>query len=79
MLSSSAEGVIRGEETDAALEARGRATLERHGWKVDYVAIRDDADDDRPRGAHNRIVYAAATLGSTRLIDNVDVRRAEHG
>ena len=47
--------------------------LERSGWKADYVEIRRRADlaparaDDR-----EKVVLAAARLGATRLIDNLE-------
>jgi pantoate--beta-alanine ligase len=62
----------------AALERAACDELERRGWKPDYVAIRDGdslrtpAPEDRPR-AGSLIVLGAAKLGTTRLIDNVDV------
>jgi len=70
-LGSVSSDVILGKSSYADLEARGRAELEQHGWKVDYVAIRDDLEGKRTPA--NRIVLGAATLGTTRLIDNVDV------
>ena len=62
----------------ANLEAAGRMELARRGWKVDYVAIRHGLAlrIPHPEGYDHPnllIVLAAATLGSTRLIDNVDV------
>jgi pantoate--beta-alanine ligase len=71
-LSSVANEVIHGKGNLAELEATGRAELERHGWKVDYIAIRHDLEG-RGQVPLSRIVLGAATLGTTRLIDNVDV------
>jgi pantoate--beta-alanine ligase len=70
-LSSISSDVVLGKSSYADLEARGRAELEQHGWKVDYVAIRDDLEGNR--AGVNPIVLGAATLGTTRLIDNADV------
>jgi pantoate--beta-alanine ligase len=72
-LSSVAAEVALGKRNFAELEASGRAELERHSWKVDYIAIRDDLEGSglAPR---TTTVLGAATLGTTRLIDNVDVR-----
>ena len=70
---------IAGGRTDYAnLEAAGRAELARHGWKVDYIAVRNGIGlrIPHPEGYDHPnllIVLAAATLGATRLIDNVDV------
>jgi pantoate--beta-alanine ligase len=69
-LSSVADEVARGKGNVAALEKNARAQLERRGWKVDYLAVRDDLEGGTPA---SRIVLGAATLGTTRLIDNVDV------
>lgn len=70
---------IAGGRTDYAnLEIRGRAELASRGWKVDYIAIRHGLGMriPHPEGFDHPnllIVLGAATLGSTRLIDNVDV------
>jgi len=58
----------------AALEENAMDSLKQRGWQPDYVAIRRQADlmlpsiDDRAL-----VVLAAARLGTTRLIDNVEV------
>jgi len=70
---------INGGRTDYAnLEAACRRELARHGWKVDYIAVRNGIGlrIPHPEGFDHPnllIVLGAATLGSTRLIDNVDV------
>jgi len=71
-LSAVARESASGKSSDADLEKRGRAELEQNGWKVDYVAVRDDLEQRGQRSPRNRIVLGAATLGTTRLIDNVD-------
>jgi pantoate--beta-alanine ligase len=78
-LSAVARESASGKSGDADLEKRGRAELEQNGWKVDYVAIRDDLEQPGQRSPRNRIVLGAATLGTTRLVDNVDTlsRRSE--
>jgi pantoate--beta-alanine ligase len=74
---------IAGGRTDYAnLEAAGRADLARHGWKVDYIAVRNGIGlrIPHPEGFDHPnllIVLGAATLGTTRLIDNVDVIKKE--
>ena len=62
----------------AKLEAQARAELAKHNWKVDYIAIRHSAAlrIPHPEGHDDPnllIVLGAATIGTTRLIDNVDV------
>jgi pantoate--beta-alanine ligase len=63
----------QGEQDLARLERMATDVLEKHGWRVDYVAIRSrhtllpPAQDDR-----ELVVLAAAHLGHTRLIDNLE-------
>jgi pantoate--beta-alanine ligase len=50
--------------------------LAHHGWKPDYIAVRRQADLLPPsNGERKLVVLAAARLGKTRLIDNVEVER----
>jgi pantoate--beta-alanine ligase len=56
----------------AALEQGARESLAAAGFKPDYVSIRQRADLQLPTPeATELIVLAAATLGTTRLIDNI--------
>ncbi len=73
-----ADDIARGRTDYANLEASARSELARHGWKVDYIAVRNGIGlrIPHPEGFDHPnvlIVLGAATLGSTRLIDNVDV------
>lgn len=53
------------------------AELSRHGWQPDYVAVRRQADLRAPTEVDRElVVVAAARLGRTRLIDNVEVTLA---
>ena len=75
-----ADAIVAGRSDYANLEASGRAELSARGWKVDYVAIRHGLAlrIPHPEGFDHPnllIVLGAATLGATRLIDNVDVIR----
>ncbi|MFM7569480.1 MAG: pantoate--beta-alanine ligase [Betaproteobacteria bacterium] len=57
----------------AASADRARATLEQRGWQVDYLTVRRRADLQMPRSSSDSLVIlAAAKLGSTRLIDNLE-------
>ena len=74
-----ADAIDGGRHDYANLEGEARAELARHGWKVDYLAIRHGLAlrIPHPEGYDHPnllIVLGAATLGTTRLIDNVDVR-----
>jgi len=73
-----ADEIAAGRHDYANLEVSGRAELARRGWNVDYVAIRHGLGMriPHPEGYDHPnllIVLGAAGLGSTRLIDNVDV------
>lgn len=50
--------------------------LTKHGWQVDYVSVRN-ALTLEPASAQDKclVVLAAAKIGSTRLIDNIDFLR----
>jgi pantoate--beta-alanine ligase len=63
-----------GERDFARLEAVAMAELRAHGWLPQYVAVRKQLDLQLP-AAHDSglVVLAAALLGSTRLIDNLEV------
>lgn len=63
-----------GESWYDALEVRAKADLEANGWRVDYVAIRTQHTLALPQpGDKALVVLAAAWLGQTRLIDNLEV------
>ncbi len=73
-----ADAIVGGRTDYANLEAAGRAELHSRGWKVDYIAVRHGLAlrIPHPEGFDHPnllIVLAAAKLGNTRLIDNVDV------
>ena len=68
-----ASAIERGERDYAALERRGCRELASAGFDVDYVAVRDAERLTAPDANTRRLrVLAAARLGATRLIDNVD-------
>jgi pantoate--beta-alanine ligase len=57
-----------------AVEAKAMATLRERGWQPDYVAVRRRSDLQPPSTAGDPLVaLAAARLGSTRLIDNLEI------
>ena len=73
-----ADEIASGRHDYANLEVAGRAELSRNGWNVDYIAVRHGLGlrIPHPEGFDHPnllIVLAAAKLGNTRLIDNVDV------
>jgi len=71
-------GAVRAGSSDfAGLEAQAMASLRARGWQPDYVAIRRQADLQPPAKASLQaqplVVLAAARLGATRLIDNLEI------
>lgn len=59
-----------------ALEAQAMQALARRGWKPDYLTVRRRADLLAPQGplaGEQLVVLGAAKLGSTRLIDNLEI------
>jgi len=56
----------------ASLEAAAADELRTHGWAPDYIAIRRREDLGAPQAGDALVVLAAARLGSTRLIDNLE-------
>ncbi|OQS41780.1 pantoate--beta-alanine ligase [Chromobacterium haemolyticum] len=65
-----------GDHDYAALEQAARDDLDQAGWIVDYVEIRQaDTLAVAHAGEKRLVVLAAARLGRTRLIDNIEVFR----
>ncbi len=70
---------IRGGERDfPALESEAKQTLSASGWRPDYVSLRRQSDLGVPtltqlEAGEPLVVLAAARLGTTRLIDNLEI------
>jgi len=63
-----------GDNRYAFLENQAIQMLTARGWTVEYFAIRDQESLMQPEGTeHQLIVLAAARLGKTRLIDNLEI------
>ena len=62
-----------GDADIAALETQAMLALRGAGWLPDYVAVRRQADLQAPKPGDALVVLAAARLGATRLIDNLEV------
>ncbi len=71
------EAALSAELSDLpALETRAMQTLARRGWKPDYLTVRCRSDLLPPQislSAEPLVVLGAAKLGSTRLIDNLEI------
>ena len=82
-LNSVAQQVRDGHPDLETLEGEAMARLAERGWKPDYVSIRkrmdlrapgaDDYAAANPAGGAELVVLAAAKLGNTRLIDNLEI------
>ncbi|MDR2881223.1 MAG: pantoate--beta-alanine ligase [Azoarcus sp.] len=73
-LSKVAEAVRKGEQDFTKPCAVALAELERHGWKPDYLTVRRRSDLQMPeKPGEPLVVLAAARLGATRLIDNIEI------
>jgi pantoate--beta-alanine ligase len=69
-----AQALRAGQRDYAALEAAAASELDVNQWRVDYVAVRNQKELQSPSADERRIVIlAAAWLGTTRLIDNIEV------
>lgn len=68
------DAVRSGDHDFLKLETDAMAELEAAGWKPDYVAVRRCADLQPPVQEDDPlVVLAAARLGRTRLIDNIEI------
>jgi pantoate--beta-alanine ligase len=57
----------------AAMESEAREVLAASGWQPDYVAIRRQSDLGEAAAHEPLVALAAARLGGTRLIDNLEI------
>lgn len=74
MLTVLARALHKGNADFRQLEMHGYEVLRQAGMRPEYVAIRRRADLDEPRSEDTELVaLAAAWLGDTRLIDNVEL------
>jgi pantoate--beta-alanine ligase len=57
----------------ARLEAQAMDALSQRGWQPDYLTVRRRLDLQAPLAGDALVVLGAAKLGTTRLIDNLEV------
>jgi pantoate--beta-alanine ligase len=80
-LKAMAEALRKGETNIAALEARALQTLADRGWQPDYLTARRRHDLQVPQAGDfaggDLVVLGAARLGTTRLIDNLELSAAK--
>ena len=73
-LSKMAKAIAGGNVNYAELENQATANLQGAGWQVDYVEVRHAGNlQVAHAGDKHVVIVAAARLGSTRLIDNIEV------
>jgi pantoate--beta-alanine ligase len=74
-LRAAGDEVLAGKRDFRRIELQAMSGLANKGWRPDYVSVRRQADL-QPPGSNDRalVVLAAAFLGRTRLIDNVEVK-----
>ncbi|HSM99118.1 MAG TPA: pantoate--beta-alanine ligase [Gallionella sp.] len=73
------QAILQGERDMERLQQQAVEALSARGWAVDYVAVRNQSDLLQPGvmqgdpARRDLVVLAAAKLGNTRLLDNVEV------
>ncbi len=80
-LSATLKTVAEALRANASIDAAGTSRLESQamqnlstlGWRPDYVAVRRQADLQAAQAGDAMVVLAAARIGATRLIDNLEV------
>ncbi|MCP3719989.1 MULTISPECIES: pantoate--beta-alanine ligase [unclassified Paraburkholderia] len=77
LLNSVREDILSGRQDIQRIERSVFSTLVDRGWKPDYISVRKQADLRSPMESdvvdRKLVVLAAARLGSTRLIDNLEI------
>ena len=73
-LRAMSDRIAAGGRDHGALERQAMKELASNGWTPDYVALRRQADLQPPRvDDRDLVILAAARLGATRLIDNLEL------
>ncbi len=76
LLRETSKAIAQGRSDYAALESEGKQALMAAGFKPDYYSIRNATDLSEANGETQKLaILAAASLGRTRLIDNLLVEK----
>jgi pantoate--beta-alanine ligase len=73
------QAILQGGHDFEQLQEQAVEALSARGWKVDYVAVCDQSDllpaaqNQRELVTQDLVILAAARMGNTRLIDNIEV------
>lgn len=74
LLGNARDKIGQGEHNFQRIELETMASLSQNGWVPQYIAVRRRADLQAPTPEDRElVVLAAAYLGKTRLIDNIEV------
>ncbi|NVH71791.1 pantoate--beta-alanine ligase [Paraburkholderia sp. JPY432] len=77
LLNQIRDKVLSGEKDIQGIERRAFSTLVDRGWQPDYISVRKQANLRSPTAQEaddsKLVVLAAARLGNTRLIDNMEI------
>jgi pantoate--beta-alanine ligase len=68
-----ATAVRAGDKNYQSLESSAYKALTIRGWSPEYIAVRRRIDLGEPAAESPLVVVAAARLGATRLIDNIEI------
>lgn len=74
LLRNASEQITEGERNFQRIELEAMLLLAQNGWAPQYISVRRRADLQAPTADERElVVLAAAYLGKTRLIDNIEV------
>ncbi|MGF6441555.1 pantoate--beta-alanine ligase [Paraburkholderia youngii] len=77
LLNQIRDKVLSGEKDIQGIERRAFSTLVDRGWQPDYISVRKQANLRSPKAQEaddsKLVILAAARLGNTRLIDNMEI------
>lgn len=73
VLIATAAAIKSGRNDWRTIEREASDALRARGWQPDYLAIRNQVDLQEPIRGDRLVILAAAKLGGTRLIDNLEL------
>ena len=81
-LQGAKRAILQGERDFEQLQQQAVQSLASRGWRVEYVEVRNQTDLQPAKLSHDLaqrelVILAAARLGDTRLMDNIEVHIVE--